>query len=152
MYTIDQLEELTYANKQGNNVGFKIHEIGRLRKLLLFMAHAKDNSGIGNKPLDWNCTMFDQWRKDYDVSSDGTRIGRDIDIHPDTISSNVSLPQALVDNNTTDDKNWSQEEPTKMDLQSLSTIQEEQSFKTSRKKTPPAVTTQLPLREVAMVA
>ena len=82
------------------------------------MAHAKDNSGIENEPLDWNRTMFDQWRKDYDISSDGTRIGRDIDIHPDTISSTVSLPQALVDDDTTDDKIRSQEELTKKDSQS----------------------------------
>lgn len=149
MYTIDQLAELTYTNKQGNKVGFRIHKIGRLHKLLQFMSHAKDNSGTGNEPLEWNCTIFDQWRKDYNVSSDGTGIGKDIDIHPDTISSNVSLPHALVDEDTTNIKNQSQEEPTKVDSQSLSTIQEERLIKvtpkTSQKKTPPAVTTQSPL-------
>ena len=48
---INQLADLTYTDKKGKKIDFKIHDVGRLRKLLKFMSHARDNSGI-SEPIE----------------------------------------------------------------------------------------------------
>ena len=98
IYSTNELAELTYTDKQGNKVGFRIHKIGRLRKLLRFMSHAKDNSDIGNNPLDWNRSLFNQWIYDYKISPDGKQGETMMTSSPKYISHGIRIaPEKQID-------------------------------------------------------
>ena len=71
--------------------------------------------------------MYDQWKSDFQISSNGSHVGQDIDIKSDTALFNISMPHGLVDRDTNNDKTQVQEESDNIDSQLMTTIQEEES-------------------------
>lgn len=70
--------------------------------------------------------MYNQWRSDFQISSDGSPVGHYTNIKSDTTFYNISMPYGLVDEDTTDDEDQVQEESNKIDSQLMTTIQEEE--------------------------
>ena len=58
--------------------------------------------------------MFYQWRSDFQISSDGSRIGKYINIKPETTVSNISMPPGSGEGDTNDNKNQVQDKSNKI--------------------------------------
>ena len=72
-----------------------------------FISYVEDDNGEGiifHKPLSWTHQMYEDWCVAKKISSDGSsriergsRIGKNVDIQPDTALSSVSIPLGLSD-------------------------------------------------------